>query len=276
MGHLPEIMRIEVNHHMPTTLAQAFSIEQQIAGGIIGAASWKIARQALKPQVEGAEHFTVAKKHLAENGSVILYANDPLEKKSVPATAKVVEDHLTSLDHLAVFVSRRQVDKKLGLPNRLQHYFLIDLWGISPGVKMIPITQKKDRERYLDWAEFNAAAEKTANEFVNAPRGGNVFMVTPGGERSPQLQKAKIGFAALFRATKEKAMVMPLAVPNKANKVIAGPPITWKESLEDQERNPGMRLKERLMARLARITPPEERGDYAQAALDFRMPPITA
>jgi hypothetical protein len=271
-------MRLEaLDHHRRTnrqTLAQTFSLEQQLTGGIIGAAGWAIARRVLRPQVEGIENFTAAKKHLTEDGSVLIYANDPLEKKSVPATAVVVEKHLAPISHVGVFVSRRQVDKNLGIPNRIQHYLLMDIFAISPGITMIPIVQEKDREKYPDWAEFNAKAEKRMQEFANTP--GNVSVITPGGERTPKLQTAKIGFAALFRDVKAIAMAMPIAVPYKANKVIAGPPITWGDSLEDQKRNPGMRLKDRLMARLARITPEGERGDYAQAALEFAMPPINS
>ena len=147
-------------------------------------------------------------------------------------------------------------------------------WAKSPGVTMIPIVQEKDRWRYPDWVEFNTAAEAEGKEL--AKTSGNVIVITPGGERTPKLQEAKIGFAALFRDAKEIAMAMPIAVPYKANKVIAGPPISWEDSLKDRERNPEMFLKDRLMARLALITPEEERGFYAEMAEKFVMPPTTA
>jgi len=77
---------------------------------LIGATSWAITRRVLHPQAEGIENFAISRRHLIEGGSVLIYANDPLEKKSVPATAIAVEDHLISINHLVVFVSRRQVD----------------------------------------------------------------------------------------------------------------------------------------------------------------------
>jgi hypothetical protein len=201
MGHLPEIM----------------SERERQPQSIIGAASWAITRGILHPQVEGIENFAIAKRHLVEDGSVLIYANDPREKKSVPATAIAVEDHLVSINHLVVFVSRRQVDSNLGLPNKAQHYFLMNKWAKSPGVIMIPIVQKKDRWRYPDWVEFNAAAEEEGQECANTS--GNVVVITPGGERTPQLQEAKIGFAALFRNAREIAMAMPVAVHIKLIKL---------------------------------------------------------
>ncbi len=156
---------------------------------LIGTTSWAITRRVLRPQVKGIENFTILKEHLAQGGSGLGYANDPLEKRSVPATAIAIEDYLAPINHLVVFVSRRQVDSNIGWPNRIQHYFLMDKWAKSPGVTMIPIVQKKDRWRYTDWVEFNAAAEEEAREFANTS--GSVIVITQAENEHHNFRKQK-------------------------------------------------------------------------------------
>jgi hypothetical protein len=271
-------MKIEVDHHRRTnieTLAQAFSLEQQLVGGAIGKALWEITRREIvHPEIEGAENFAIFRKHLENGGTGILYLKDPTEKITVPLAASAVESNLTSLDHAGVLVSRRQVDLSIGVPNLIQHLLLESWWGVSPGITIIPVVQKKDRERYPDWAEYNEKAYNRASVFAETP--GNIMVVTPEGERSPHgLGEAQMGFVALFRETKDAALAMPIAIPEGTSRVIAGVPFSYEQALEDRKRNPNMKkMKDRMMTRLALMLPLEERGFYAQAALDFAMPPI--
>lgn len=256
------------------TLAQAFEIEQQIACKAIGKVAWEVTRERIvHPEVEGLENFAIFRKHLENGGTGILYLKDPLKKTAIPLAAAVVESQITSLDHLGVFVSRRQVDWRQGkhLPNFTQHLLLESIWGTYPGVTMIRLVQPKDRGIYPDWAGFNDESYKRAEKFAKTP--GNIMVVTPEGERNPNgLGEAQIGFAALFRETRNTALAMPIAIPEGTSRVIAGPPISWKQAVEDHELNPGMDMKTRLMARLAILLPPQQRGVYTQAALDFVMP----
>jgi len=246
-------------------------------GSMIGNATWEIARRVVHPEVEGVQNFAIAREHLKAGGSIIIYANHRNGKMDTPLVGSVIEDHLTPLNHLGVFVSRRHVDSTIklpkGLPNRIQHYLLVDKWGKSPGVTMIPIVQPKDRDRYKkDWVEFNDEALNTALEFVKTP--GNVFVVTPEGERGEhELKKAGVGFAALFRDARNIALAMPIAIPYSTSKVIAGTPFSWSDAMEDHRLNPNIRIKDRMMVRLALLLPRENRGAYAQMATEFVMPP---
>jgi hypothetical protein len=274
-------MRIEVDHHRCTnreTLAQAFSLEKQLAGGAIGKVLWDFTRREIvHPEAEGLENFATFRKHLENGGTGILYLKDPTEKITVPLAASAAEANLVPLDRLGLFVSRRQVDWHQGkhVPNYIQHLLLESFWGNYPGVTMIRLVQPKDRDIYTDWAKYNPEAYARAEAFAKTP--GNIMVVTPEGERNPNgLGKAQIGFAALFRETKDTALAMPIAIPEGTSRVIAGPPISWKQAVEDHKSNPGMDMKTRLMARLALLFPPEQRGAYAQTALEFVMPPIAA
>lgn len=191
--------------------------------------------------------------------------------------ASAVEANLVPLDRLGLFVSRRQVDWHQGkhVPNYIQHLLIESFWGNYPGVTIIRVVQEKDRETYPDWVKYNDEAIKKAEAFAKTR--GNIMVVTPEGERNPNgLGKAQIGFAALFRETRDTALAMPIAILEGTSRVIAGSPISWKQAVEDHKLNPGMDMKKRLMARLALLFPPEQRGVYTQAALDFVMPPIAA
>lgn len=274
-------MRIEVDHHRRTnreTLAQAFALEKQLASGVIGKSAWEFTRERIvHPEVEGIENFAIARAHLEAGGSIIIYLNDPIEKKGVPLVASAIEDNLTPLNHTGVFVSRRQVDWRQGkhVPNYIQHLLLETFWGEYPGVTMIRIVQEKDREKYPDWAEFNNKAYKRGGKFATTQK--NVFAITPTGERNPNgLGEAHIGFAALLREARDIALAMPIAIPDGTSRVIAGVPFSYKQAVKDHKLNPGMDMTTRMMARLAILLPPQQRGVYTKAALDFVMPPIAA
>jgi hypothetical protein len=271
-------MRIEVDHSKPATIAQAFSLEKQIAGTVMGKATWEIARKALHPEVEGVENFAIARAKLKAGKSMLLYLKDPLDKKATPLGGAAVESNLEALDHAGLFVSRRQVDWHQGnhVPNYMQHLFLESFWGNYPGITMIRVVQPKDRDRYPDWAEYNDEAYKRAAAFLKTP--GNVFIITPEGERNPDgLGEAQAGFAVLFREARETALAMPIAIPEGTSRVIAGIPFSYEQALEDRKLNPNMKkMKDRMMARLAILLPPQQRGVYAEATLNFRMPPIAA
>lgn len=267
--------RIEVDHRRKTnreTLAEALSIEKQIACGAIGKAAWEFTRREIvHPEIEGAENFAIARAHLQAGGSILAYLKDPNDKRGTPLGGVAIEKSLTSLDHAGVLVSRRQVDSNIGVPNLIQHLLLESFWGVSPGITMIPVVQEKDRVRYPDWADFNNKAVAKAEEFVTIP--GNVLGVTPEGERNPDgLGEANIGFVALFRKARGIALALPIAIPEGTSKVIAGRPISWEEATADRILNPGMDMKTRLMARLALLFPPEQRGFYTKAASVFVMP----
>jgi hypothetical protein len=202
-------MRIEVDHHRRTnreTLAEALRIEEQIGFGIIGKAAWEVTRrEIIHPEVEGLENFATFRKHLIDGGTGIIYLKDPLSKIAIPLAAGVVEKHVTSLDHVGVFVSRRQVDWHQGahLPNLAQHLLLESIWGTYPGIKMFRVVQEKDRETYPDWAEYNDNSYEQAGDFAEIA--GDVMVVTPEGERTPNgLGEAKIGFAAHYLGKPEK------------------------------------------------------------------------
>lgn len=243
-------------------------------GSIIGAATWELARKIVHPEIEGAENFAIAREHLQNGGSIIVYSNDPLKKTEIPLVGVAIEANLTSIDHLGAFVSRRQVDKSIGLPNRIQHIILIDKWGKYPGVTMIPVVQPIDRERYSDWVEFNDSAIGIAKVFSKIP--GNVFVITPEGHRSKTgLLEGEVGLAVLFRDAKEIALAMPFGIHHDTSKITVGRPFSWSESLEDHQRNPGMRTKDRMMARLALLLPEAQRGFYTQMTREFVMPPAT-
>jgi hypothetical protein len=243
-------------------------------GGVIGRAAWEFTRREIvHPEIEGAENFAIAKTHLKAGGSILLYLKDPTKKITVPLAASAVETELAPLDRLGLFVSRRQVDWRQGnhLPNIAQHLLLETFWGQYPGVTMIRVVQEKDRGKYPDWAKYNPEAYARAKAFLKTP--GNIFVVTPEGERHPEgFGEAQIGFAALLRSTRDIALAMPIAIPEGTSRVIAGTPFSYKQAVEDHKLNPGMDITKRMMARLARMHPLEERGVYAQAALDFVMP----
>jgi len=241
-------------------------------GSMIGAATWEFARRIVHPEVEGKQNFEIARRHLEAGGSVIMYPNHRPGKMDTPLVGAAIEDNDIPLDRSGVFVSRRHVDSRIGLPNRIQHYLLVDKWSKYPGVTMIPIVQPKDRGKYKeDWDEFNQDARDKAETFVKTP--GNVFIITPEGERSEhELKEAEVGLAALFREAKDIALAMPIGIPHGTSRVIAGVPFSWSESLEDHRRNPSMRTKDRMMARLALLLPEENRGFYAQMAEEFVMP----
>lgn len=241
-------------------------------GSLIGQATWEITRKALHPEIEGKDNFAIAKQHLENGGSILAYADDPSTKAGVPLIGLAIESQLTSIHQLGVFVSRRQVDWRMGyhVPNFAQHIILENLWGKTPGVKMIRIVQEKDRASYPDWVEYNDAAVEEAKDFLKTP--GNVFAITPGATRSPVLIEAKPGVAALFRDAKDIALALPIAVPKGTNRVIAGRPFSWADSQEDYKRNPNMRTKDRMLARLAVLFPEEQRGFYTQMAKDFVWP----
>jgi len=139
---------------------------------------------------------------------------------------------------------------------------------------MIRVVQEKDRERYPDWAEYNDKAFRRAADFIKTP--GNVFIITPEGERNPNgLGEAQAGFAVLFREARETAMAMPIAIPEGTSRVIAGVPFSYEQAIEDRRLNPNInKVKDRMMARLALLLPEEQRGFYTKIASEFIMPPI--
>lgn len=239
-----------------------------------GKAIWEYTRKNIvHPEIEGEANFAIAKAHLEAGGSIIAYLKDPLKKTAVPLAASAIESNLASIDHLGVFVSRRQVDWHMGkhYPNLIQHLLLESFWGNYPGVTMIRVVQEKDRESYPDWAQFNDKAYQRAAAFAKTP--GNIFVVTPEGERNPNgLGEAQIGFVALFREARDIALTMPIAIPEGTQRVIAGTPFSWGQAIKDRELNPNMKMKDRMMARLALLFPVEQRGFYTQMASEFVMP----
>jgi hypothetical protein len=243
-------------------------------GSIIGSVTWEIARMVARPEIEGKENFEIARKHLDAGGSVIFYSNHIPGKLDIPRIGTAAQDCNIPLDHAGVFVSRRHTDSKLGPVNWIQNYLLMDKWSQSLGITPIRLTQSKDKGRYEDWEEFNGEALKRAVEFARTP--GNAFVIAPEGERSKhKLKEAEVGLAVLFRDARDIALAMPIAMPHSTSRLIAGTPFSWSESLEDRRRNPNMRTKDRMMARLALLLPPENRGFYAQMAAEFVMPPAT-
>lgn len=243
-------------------------------GSIIGNVSWEIARMVAHPEAEGKENFEILRKHLEEGGSGLIYANHLPGKLDVPRLGTAAQDCHIPLERAGIFVSRRHTDSSLGLVNKIQHYLLIDKWPQSLGVTPIRLTQSKDRDRYDDWQEFNDEAFKRVVEFVRTP--GNVFVIAPEGTRSKdKLREAEAGLAVLFREARDIALAMPIAMPHSTSRVIAGTPFSWNDSLEDYKRNPHMKMKDRMMARLALLLPPENRGFYAQMASEFVAAPTT-
>lgn len=243
-------------------------------GSTIGNATWEIARVIAHPEVEGKQNFGILKKHLDEGGSGIIYINHLPGKLDTPRVGTAAQDCDIPLNRAGIFASRRHTDPSLGIVNKIQHYLLIDKWPQSPGITPIRLTQTKDRNLYDDWKEFNDEAFERAKEFVRTP--GNVFVIAPEGERSKnQLKEAESGLAVLFREARDIALAIPIAMPHSTSRVIAGTPFSWRDSLEDYQRNPHMKTKDRMMVRLALLLPPENRGFYAQMAAEFVMPPAT-
>ena len=241
----------------------------------MGQATWELTRKFVHPEIEGAENFAIVREHLKNGGTALLYSNDPLKKREIPAIGIAVEDNLTSIDHFAGFVSRHQVDKDLelpkGLPNRIQHYLLMDKWAKTPGVKMIRVVQPKHRNLYPDWEEFNAVASDEAKAFLKTP--GNVFGITPEGTRSATgLIEAQPGVAMLFRDARDIALAMPLGIHHDTSKITVGRPFSWTELVEDHKLNPGIKPTDRMMVRLALLLPEKQRGFYTQMAKDFILP----
>lgn len=240
----------------------------------MGQATWELTRKIVHPEIEGAENFAIAREHLQNGGTIIVYSNDPLKKTEIPLVGVTIESHLTSIDHLAGFISRRQVDQSIGIPNKIQHLILMDIWARYPGVRMIPVVQPKDRGRYPDWEEFNAAAYEEAKTFANTP--GNVFAITPEGQRSASgLLEALPGLAVLFRGTRDIALAMPMGIHHDTSKITVGRPFSWADSLDDHKRNPGIKPKDRMMVRLALLLKEQQRGFYTQMTEEFVMPPAT-
>ena len=100
-----------------------------------------------------------------------------------------------------------------------------------------------------------------------------MFVVTPEGTRNPSgLGEAQFGFVALFREVRETALAMPFAIPNGTSRVIAGSPFSWEQAVDDRIQNPNMKMKDRMMARLALLLPEEQRGFYTKIASEFIMP----
>ncbi len=237
---------------------------------IMGHATWELTRKIVHPEIEGTENFAIAKEHLRNGGSILAYSNDPLKKTEIPLVGIAIESHLTSIDHLAGFISRRQVDQSIGIPNKLQHLILMDLWARYPGVRMIPVVQPKDRGRYPDWEEFNTKAYEEARAFANSA--GNVFGITPEGQRSPTLLEAEAGLAVLFRDARKIALAMPMGIHHDTSKITVGRPYSWEELAQDHQRNPEIKTKDRMMVRLALLLKEQQRGHYLQMAKDYVMP----
>lgn len=239
-------------------------------GSLMGQATWELTRKIVHPEIEGAENFAIAKEHLRNGGTVLAYSNDPLKKTEIPIVGIAIETHLTSIDHLGGFISRRQVDTSIGIPNKIQNFILMDIWAKYPGVKMIPIVQPKDRGRYPDWEKFNEEAFEEGKAHLRKP--GNVFGITPEGQRSPTLLEAEAGLAVMFRDAKDIALAIPFGIHHDSSKITVGRPFSWADSLADYKRNPTMKTKDRMMVRLAILLKEQQRGHYAQMAKDFVWP----
>ena len=248
--------------------------------------------------VYGKENLEIARKHLENGGSILIYFNH-FAKLDAILYGRVINEYLTSFDNVAAVTAFKHIDPKRGLFNRAQKA-LIEDWEEIYGITAIPIIQTHDKDHYDNADTFNRNSFARIKNFLRTP--GHVVAFAPEGTRSSidELLPAEPGFQVLLRAGGHNVLALPFAgihktiLPGRRTTVIVGKPISLevlktkqndlkKEALREFDKmpkdvdrktfaleglkteqivNPNLSITDIAMYDLAALLPPQNRGYY--------------
>ena len=233
--------------------------------------------------VFGKKNLEAARKHLGNGGSLLIFANH-FSYLEIALHTRIIQDYLTSLDHVTGIASRRHFDKEQGMINRIQSELTSD-WKKIYGGDILLAVQRKDREDYEDWARFNGkTASQAARRLREEP--GSIVFICPEGTRSTtnKLLKAEEGLDTILKHGGENVLALPLAaihktiLPGRRTTVTAGELFSYQDllddkamyqahyersmGLEDPKKMPDINLSDCAMTRLASYLPIDNQGVY--------------
>ncbi len=245
-------------------------------GNLVGAGLWELSR-ILLPEVQGQNNLQTAKEHLTQ-GSVLLYSNhyhdfDPF------SLGRVIDSHLTPLEHVDILTSRRHLDSQRGPVNRLQN-FLVDKMKAEKGFNPILVVQNYDKEKYPDAEEFNKRALVEAVRDLRLP--GRILSIAPEGTRSRTggLLEAQEGLEPILRLSRKTTLALPIAMEPTLTtpsfiraRVLVGEPFSYDDIIAEQESHPDFSVSDLMMLKIARLLSPQRRGFYGPLVQRYELSP---
>jgi hypothetical protein len=169
---------------------------KQAGGRALGEATLR----GFRKEVTGVENLEIAKHHLQQGGSVLVYA-DHYSTLDFAIYFEIIK-RVTSLDKAGAIVSMKHLDPTRGLGSKFQRV-MTNLWIDSFGVTAIPMVQSYDMQHYANAREIIKDGINALVAFLSQP--GNVLFVTSEGTRikDRKLAQGERGLELILRKTKD-------------------------------------------------------------------------
>lgn len=235
--------------------------------------------------VYGRRNLKMARKHLEGGGSLIVFT-DHFAKLEIALYSRIIQEYLTSLDHVTGIASRRHFDPECGPMSRIQS-MIKPRWEKIHGATILLAVQRRDYGYYNDHEQFNARMTLRAGRKLRKP--GTIVFISPEGTRSTtnRLLRAEDGLGELLGLGGKNVLALPLAaihktiLPGRRTTVIAGKLFSYQDLLDDQamymkhyepiwrsmglddpKKMPDITLSDCAMTRLATTLPVQNQGVY--------------
>jgi hypothetical protein len=245
-------MRIEVNHHIPATLAQAVDLKQQLAAKLGGKLVWEIGRQALQYELIDPNNYLADVRNLVSPinpeqkpvGAIV--GLNHITMIDPPLVLELIHDYIAPLDRVVAISAKKYLDKK-----RFPGMLIAPIASMASAYKgflIEPVVHDRpgEVEYYLKHPEainkhspliYNGKALVGAG---HALENAKIIVIAPEAHRSltGELQRGK-PVSRILKRGGEGCIYLPIAVvPPQKGKITpfktraelrVGRPVTYQE-----------------------------------------------